>query len=158
MSYLLVKWIHIVSATIMFGTGVGSAFHMYMANRGGSIEAMYSATRIVVIADFLFTTPAVIIQLTTGLWLAHLLSYSISDFWIVAALSLYFFAAGCWLPVVWIQIKMRDLAKAAKERGEPLPLRYWQFNRWWIALGSLAFPAILIVFYLMVFKPSEWPF
>lgn len=153
MSYLLVKWMHIVSATILFGAGIGSAFHMFMANRQKSTGEIYFAVRTVVIADTLLTTPAVIVQLVTGFSLVHMAGYSFSDFWVAAALVLYAFAAACWLPVVWMQIQMRNMARAALEAGEALPERFWDMDRWWIILGSLAFPAILAVFYLMVFKP-----
>jgi uncharacterized membrane protein len=153
MEYVIVKWIHILSSTILFGTGIGSAFYMFMANRRKEIAGIYFATRHVVIADWLFTTPAVIIQLVSGLWLLHLTGYSLSDSWVVWGLVLYFFAGACWLPVVWMQIKMRDMAKLALESGNDLPERYWKMDRRWVVLGSLAFPAIVVVFYLMVAKP-----
>lgn len=154
MDYLLLKWIHILSATILFGTGIGSAFYMYAANRRKNISDMYFAVRHVVIADWLFTAPAAVIQLLTGVGLVHAAGYLYSDFWIMWGLILYFFAGACWLPVVWMQIKMRDMAKHALETGQPLPERYWKMDRWWIILGSLAFPAIVIVFYLMVTKTA----
>ena len=154
MDYLLLKWIHIVSSTILFGTGIGSAFFMFMANRQKDVASIYFATRHVVIADWLFTTPSVAVQLATGIALVHIGGYEFSDFWIMWGLILYFFAGACWLPVVWMQIKMRDMAKNALETGAPLPERYWRMNRWWFILGSLAFPAIVVVFYLMVFKTS----
>ena len=153
MEYFIVKWIHILSATILFGTGIGSAFYMFMANRRKDVEAIYFATRHVVIADWLFTTPAILVQLATGLWLVHLGGHALNDFWVIWGLALYFFAGACWLPVVWMQIKMRDMAKMALETGSPLPERYWNMDRWWIILGSLAFPALLVVFYLMVARP-----
>ena len=153
MSYLLIKWIHILSATILFGAGIGSAFHMFMANRRGKVEGMYFAARTVVIADYLFTTPAVIVQLITGVMLVQMLNHDFTDFWVMWGMGLYLFAGACWLPVIWIQIKMRDMAKASMETGEQLPEVFWKMNRWWMILGSLAFPAILVVFYLMVFKP-----
>lgn len=153
MDYLLVKTIHIISSTLLFGTGIGSAFYMFMANRRKDIAGMYFAARHVVIADWLFTTPAVILQLVTGLWMVHLAGYTLTDTWIMWGLTLYGFAALCWLPVVWMQIRMRDMAKLALEQNIPLPERYWVMDRWWIILGSLAFPAIVGVFYLMVFKP-----
>ena len=153
LSYLLLKWIHILSATILFGAGIGSAFHMYMANRQGKIEDIYFAARTVVLADYLFTAPAVIVQLITGVMLVQTLDYGFTDFWVMWGLALYVFAGACWLPVVRIQIKMRDIAKTALESEEPLPDNFWKLDRWWLILGSLAFPAILVVFYLMVFKP-----
>ncbi len=152
MGYLILKWIHILSATILFGTGIGSAFYLFAANRRKSVSDIYFATRHVVIADWAFTTPAVIIQLFTGIAMVHMAGFSYTDFWVLWGLILYAFAGVCWLPVVWMQIKMRDMAKLAVETGQPLPARYWRMDRWWIILGGLAFPAVIVVFYLMVFK------
>lgn len=154
MEYLILKWIHILSSTILFGTGVGSAFYLFMANRRKDVASIYFATRHVVIADWIFTTPAVIVQLLSGAALVHLVGYDWNDAWITWGLGLYLFAGLCWLPVVWMQIKMRDMAKIAHETGALLPERYWRFDRWWIILGSLAFPAIVLVFWLMVSKPA----
>lgn len=153
MDYLLLKWIHIISSTVLFGTGIGSAFYMFMANRRKNTADIYFATRHVVIADWLFTTPSVIVQLITGIALVDVMEYELFSGWVLWALMLYFFAGVCWLPVVWMQIKMRDMAKLAMENGTDLPARYWAMDKWWIALGSLAFPAIMVVFYLMVYKP-----
>lgn len=154
MDYFWLKWIHILSSTVLFGTGIGSAFYMFMANRRKDIYGMYFATRHVVIADWLFTTPSIIIQLITGLLLTHSAGYELSEGWVLWALVLYVFAGLCWLPVVWIQIKMRDMAKDAYETSNDVPQNYWLMDKTWIALGGLAFPAIIIVFYLMVFKPD----
>ena len=150
----MLKLIHILSATILFGTGIGSAFYMFMANRRKDIAGIYFATRHVVIADWIFTTPSVIVQLVSGIALAHKLGLSLTEGWIFWSLILYFFAGVCWVPVVWIQIKMRDMAKAASEDGNSLPDRYWRFDRWWITLGSLAFPAVVVIIGLMVMKPG----
>lgn len=155
MDYLLLKWIHIISATILFGTGIGSAFYMFMANRRGDIAGIHFATRHVVIADWLFTTPAIIIQFSTGIGLAHLMGYPLTQGWVLWALILFIFIGACWVPVVRMQIRMRDMATQALMTGEPLPDRYWKLDRWWITLGSLAFPAMILVFYLMVFRP-DW--
>ncbi len=153
MEYLLIKWVHIVSSTILFGTGIGSAFFLFMANRSKDVANIYFAARHVVIADWLFTTPAVIVQLLTGLFLVHLDGFHLSDRWIAWALALYFFAGACWLPVVWMQIRMRDMAKVSLNSTAPLPPRYWAFERWWTILGALAFPAVAAIFWLMVAKP-----
>ncbi len=166
MEIIVLKWIHVISSTILFGTGIGSAFYMFMANRReanhqdaneherhGNIAAIYFATRHVVIADWVFTTPAIITQFITGITLVILLDYGFNERWIVWALVLYFFSGLCWLPVVWIQIKMRDLAKIAFETNTDLPDTYWRFDKWWIGLGALAFPAVVMIFWLMVAKP-----
>ena len=154
MDYLLLKYIHIISSTILFGTGIGSAFYMFMANIRGDIEGMRFAVRHVVIADWIFTTPAVIVQLLTGVAMTHMAGMSLAEGWILWALILYVFTGLCWLPVVWIQIKMRGMIRQAEQGDLPLTPHYWILNRWWIALGSLAFPAVMVIFYLMIFKPS----
>ncbi len=154
MDYLLLKWIHIISATILFGTGVGSAFFMFMANRCKDVSGIYFAVRHVVIADWVFTTPAIVLQLLTGIALTQSGGFGWDTFWIKGALLLYIVVGACWLPVVWMQIKMRNMAKQALETGEPLPARYRKMDRWWIILGSLAFPAVVIIFYLMAVKPA----
>lgn len=153
MEYLVVKWLHVISATLIFGTGLGSAFYMFMANRVGSVPAIATVARLVVIADWLFTTPAIIVQPLTGIYLAQLAAVPLSASWIVGTIALYLLAGACWLPVVWLQIRMRDLARAAQANGEPLPRLYWRYERWWVALGVPAFTAMLAAFYLMVAKP-----
>lgn len=154
LDYLTLKYIHIISATILFGTGIGSAFYMFMANLRGDIQGINFAVRHVVIADWIFTTPAVIIQFITGVWMAYLLDISLTEGWLFWALMLYVFVGFCWLPVVWLQIKMRDMVKIALENNSDLPSKYWIMNKWWVFLGSLAFPAVIVIFYLMVFKPN----
>lgn len=153
MDYLIIKYIHIVSSTILFGTGIGSAFYMFMANRRKEIAGITFVTRHVVIADWLFILPTVIIQLLTGIWLLKLGGFTSAELWVKSGIALYFFVGACWLPVVWIQIKMRNMAREAFDKDSNLPERYWMYDRWWIILGCLAFPAALIVFYVMVFKP-----
>lgn len=154
MIYLLLKWVHILSATLLFGTGLGSAFYMFMANRRRELDGICFATRHVVLADWLFTTPAAIIQPLTGFALMHVQGYSFHHAWLAWALALYCLAGACWIPVVILQIKMRDMAHASQANQTALPAAYWQMNRWWIILGAIAFPAILVIFYLMVFKPT----
>ncbi len=153
MGYLLLKWVHILSSTVLFGTGLGSAFYLFMANREKDIAGIYFATAHVVIADWLFTAPAIIVQFITGVWLLYLTGYSLSDGWVRRGVALFFFAGICWLPVVWMQIKMRDMAKSALDKDISLPDADWRLDRWWIIAGSLAFPAVVVVFYIMVAKP-----
>lgn len=154
MDFLLLKWIHILSSTILFGTGIGTAFYMFMANRSGELSSIHFATRHVVIADWLFTTPAVIVQLASGLAMAWLLELELTGGWLFWALALYFFAGACWLPVVWMQIKMRNMARFAVENDKELPPLYWKMDKWWIVLGTAAFPTVVVIFWLMVFKPE----
>lgn len=152
--YLVVKWLHVLSSTILFGTGIGSAFYMLFASLNRDPRVVLFVVRYVVIADFAFTTTAVILQPLTGLYLAHLARLPLAAPWLWISIALYFVAGACWLPVVWMQLRMRDMARVAVERGTALPERYFRYLRVWIALGIPAFLALVVVFYLMVAKPA----
>lgn len=154
MEYLVVKWLHILSSTLLFGTSLGSAFYMFFASLTRDTRVIATVVRYVVIADYAFTTPTIILQPATGFYLIHLAGFPLTSTWIVASIALYFLAGACWLPVVWMQIKMRDMAATAVASGTGLPERYWSFLRGWVALGIIAFLALVVVFYLMVAKPT----
>jgi uncharacterized membrane protein len=152
MEYLIVKWVHIVSSTVLFGTGIGSAYYMLFASRGGDPRVVAAVARHVVIADWLFTVPTVVIQPLSGWYLASRAGLSLSG-WLADAVGWYVFAIACWLPVVWLQIRMRDMAGQALLRGQPLPALYARYLSLWIVLGAWAFVAFVVVFFLMVAKP-----
>lgn len=154
-SYALLKTVHVLSSTILFGTGVGTAFHGLMAGLSGSPQARAVANRNVVRADWLFTTPAVVVQPVTGVWLARTAGFPLSTSWIVTAIVLYVLVGACWLPVVWIQIQMRRITDALPEGASPPP-RYRRLERWWFALGWPAFAAMTATFWLMIAKPDLW--
>lgn len=155
MEYLIWKWLHILSSTLLFGTGLGTAFFMFFTNRSGNVRAIAVVTRYVVIADWLFTATTVIFQPLSGLMMMHLTGIPLMAKWIWASFVLYFVAVACWLPVVWIQVRMRDLAHAAAATNAPtLPARYWAYERAWVLLGIPAFVSLVVVFYLMVAKPA----
>ncbi len=153
MLYLSLKWLHILSATILVGVGFGTAFYKWMIDRSGDVRVIAYTSRLVVLADWLFTTPAIILQPLTGLWMLHLAGYSLSSPWIAWTLLLYALAGVCWLPVVWLQYRMRVLALAALATEQALPARYWRYTRTWFWLGIPAFAAMLAIYALMVFKP-----
>ena len=152
--YLTLKWLHILSSVVLVGTGLGSAYYMFFANRSRDLAAQAVVTRLVVQADWWFTTPTVLLQPATGLAMVYLAGFPLSTPWIAASLVLYAVAGLCWLPVVWLQIRMRALAQQAAEAGTPLAPLYWRYARWWEALGYPAFAAMVVVFYLMVAKPG----
>ena len=154
MDYSTLKLIHILSATLLFGTGLGSAFYKWMADRSGNLPAIAHTNGIVVIADWLFTTPTVIIQPLTGIWLLNLMGIPLTQPWVIAAFILYFIAGACWLPVVWLQIRMRDISRLAVESGTALDDTYYRYARIWFWLGVPAFISMVIVYFLMVFKPA----
>ncbi len=150
--YLALKTVHVVSATILFGTGIGTAFHMWMSHLSGSLPAIVVAARNTVIADFLFTTPAVIVQPATGVLLAVEAGFPLTEGWLLLSIGLYLLTGACWLPVVWLQMRMHRLARAALADGTALPDRYYRYAWTWFGLGWPAFAAVLAIFYLMVFK------
>lgn len=152
-TYLVVKWIHILSSTFLFGTGIGSAFYMLFASINRDARIVYFVTRYVVIADYLFTTTAVIVQPVTGFFMVYLGNIPLTSRWILWSTGLYLLAGACWLPVVWMQVRMREMARIAVAKGGDLPPRYWRFFRLWVLLGIPAFISLVIVFYLMVTKP-----
>jgi uncharacterized membrane protein len=153
-TYLVVKWLHILSSTLLFGTGLGSAFYMFFASRTRDPRVIAQVVRLVVIADWSFTTPTIILQPATGFWLVHLAGFPLTSGWLMWTYGLYLLAGAAWLPVVWMQIRMRDLAIAAAAAGTPLPAAYDRMLRAWVALGVVAFAALVLVYWLMVSKPS----
>jgi uncharacterized membrane protein len=152
--YVWLKLIHVITACVLFGTGLGIAFFMWMAHRTADPATIASTARIAVIADAVFTASAVILQPLTGAALARVMGYSLLEPWIVASLGLYLFVGACWLPVVCIQIKLRDLARAARDAGMPLPAQYGRLFRVWFILGWPAFAGVVAIFGLMIGKPS----
>lgn len=153
-SHLTLKVVHVISATILFGTGLGTAFFKWVTDRTGRVAAIRVVAEKVVLADWLFTTPAILVQIATGVALARLLGYPLTRGWVACALVLYFFAGACWIPVVLLQLRMRDLARAADQRGTALEEHYWAYARAWFWLGVLAFTSIIVVFWLMIAKPA----
>jgi uncharacterized membrane protein len=127
---------------------------MLLAHSTGSPVVVANVARIVVIADFLFTASAVVAQPITGTLLAIQVGYSLWDGWIAVSIALYLLTGAFWLPVVWMQVRMRDLAGAAAQSGKPLPPAYHRLFRWWFAFGFPAFTAVLVIFWLMIARPS----
>ncbi len=154
MEYMIVKWLHILSSTFLFGTGIGSAFYMLFTSLSRDVRAIAVVSRHVVLADWIFTSSTVIIQPLTGIYMIYLAGYPWTSKWIMWSIALYFLAGACWLPVVWIQLRMRDMAQLAARDGTELPAQYWRYLRLWVTLGIPAFISLVIVFWLMVAKPT----
>jgi uncharacterized membrane protein len=152
--YILLKVAHIVGATVLFGTGAGIAFFMLMAHRTGDARLIAHTAGIVVLADTLFTATAVVVQPLTGAALAYLLGLPLTEGWIALSIGLYVFTGLFWLPVVWMQLRMRDLARAAVAEGTNLPPLYFRFWRLWFAFGFPAFAAVFAIIWLMTAKPD----
>lgn len=151
-NYLLLKMIHILSAVVVTGTGAGIAFFMFMANRSTNVAAIAVTARHVVMADWVFTTPAVVIQFVSGVLLMMKLGYSFTSTWFLLVIALFIFIGICWVPVVFIQYKLKALAELSLKTGVLEP-SFMKMMRLWTALGVPAFIAILVIFWLMVFKP-----
>lgn len=159
MIYQLLLFLHVVGAAVLLGTGAGIAFFMVMSHRSGSPALIAYVAGIVVLADTVFTATAAIAQPITGYLLVREAGWSLTEGWIVLSLGLYVFVGAFWLPVVWMQIRMRDLARQAAEEGTPLPPAYHRLYSIWFAFGIPAFFAVLAIIWLMLVRPalSIWP-
>lgn len=154
MEYALAKWLHILSSTVLFGTGIGSAFYLLAATLSRDARTVATVAGYVVIADWLFTATTAVLQPLTGYWMMRITGMDWGVGWLRMSAHLYVMAIACWLPVVWLQIQLRDLARQAAARGDALPRKYWRYFRMWFALGVVAFFAFLAIFYLMTVKPA----
>ena len=150
-AYLIAKTLHILSATVLFGTGIGTAFQMVWAMRSDRAELVAGVGAGVVAADWLFTLPAGLVQPATGIWLAHLAGWSLTEPWLLLTYALYLIAFAAWVPVVRLQYRIRDVCRAAGTG--PVPPEARRHYRLWFLLGWPGFGALVVVFWLMVSKP-----
>ena len=153
-TYLVLKYLHLMGAAVLLGTGAGIAFFLLLAHRTGSARTVADVARIVVVADFVFTATAVVAQPVTGLLLAREVGYALGEGWIVLSLVLYVVTGAFWLPVVWTQTRMRDLAAAASAGNAPLAEAYHRLFRLWFAFGFPAFAAVLAIYWLIIARPQ----
>ena len=151
---ILLKWAHVLGACVLIGTGAGIAFFMAMAHRSRDARLIAHVAGTVVIADFLFTASAVVVQPITGLLLARAIGWPLTEPWILWSIGLYVLIGLFWLPVVWIQMRLRDLARQAAAGDSPLPAAYYRLYRIWFLCGFPAFIAILAIVWLMLERPA----
>jgi len=152
--YPFIKWLHVIGAAVIIGTGLGTAFHFWITMRREGPAAIAAAGRSTVLADWLFTLPAVILQPLTGLALARIAGYPLTQTWIVGAAALYVLTGACWIPVVVIQQRLRDLADESARSGTALPPEFHRLARIWVALGWPAFIAMATTLWLMIARPA----
>jgi uncharacterized membrane protein len=152
--YPFIKWLHVIGAAVIVGTGLGTAFHFWLTMRREGPAAIAAAGRSTVLADWLFTMPAVILQPMTGLALASIAGYPLTQTWIVGAAALYVLTGACWIPVVFIQKRLRDLAEESARSGSALPPEFHRLARLWVALGWPAFIAMAATLWLMIARPA----
>ena len=154
MTYALVlKYVHLIGAAVLLGTGAGIAFFLLVAHLGRNVAVIAGVARIVVLADFLFTATAVVVQPLSGVLLALHLGYRLTEGWILVSLAIYLGIGAFWLPVVWMQIRMRDLAQTAVRNNAALPPAYHRLFWWWFAFGFPAFAGVMAIFWLMIVRP-----
>lgn len=153
---LALRLAHIMGAVVLMGTGAGIAFFMVMSQRSRDPKLIAHVAGIVVLADMVFTATAAIAQPITGILLALSLGWSLWESWIVVGIGLYLFVGVFWLPVVWIQIRLRDLAQQADQQGTALPDEYHRLYRIWFACGWPAFAAMIALFWVMLARPDFW--
>ena len=154
MTYEVLRFLHVIGATVLLGTGAGIAFFMVMANRSGDPRLIAHVAGIVVLADTVFTATAAIVQPITGYLLAREVGWPLLSGWVALSLALYVFVGLFWLPVVWMQIRLRDMARLAAAEGKPLPETYHRLYLWWFSFGFPAFGAVLAIVWLMLTRPS----
>ena len=150
----LLRWLHVIGACVLLGTGAGIAFFMLMAHRSGDPRLIAHVAGIVVLADLLFTATAAIAQPITGVWLALSLGWRLTEGWVLTSIALYVFVGLFWLPVVWIQVQLRDLARAAAVQNTALSFRYHRLFSIWLLCGIPAFLAVLAILWLMLTRPD----
>ena len=143
--YLMLKWLHIMSSVLLVGTGFGSAFYLYFIHRTRQPAAIAEVIRLVVRADFWFTTPAILIQPISGFAMLSMAGYPLTQTWLVWTFILYSIAGICWLPVVWLQIQMSKIAQTSAHNHIDLPAQYWRYARYWEWLGYPAFVAMVAI-------------
>jgi uncharacterized membrane protein len=153
MLYFIVKYLHVLGAVVILGTGTGIAFFMLMAHRSGDPAFIARTAATVVIADMLFTLTAVLLQPVTGGLLMALSATTLAERWLVMSLGLYAVAGLFWIPVIFMQIEMRDLAQVALAQRQPLPPRYFALFRRWFGFGIPGFGSVMLILWLMVAKP-----
>ncbi len=151
---LVLRWLHVIGACVLLGTGAGIALFMVMAERTGKPALIAHVASTVVVADALFTATAVIIQPVTGYLLARSAGWPLTEGWIVLSIVLYVLTGVFWLPVVWIQIRLRDMARRAEADGTALSDHFHQLYRIWFAFGFPAFAAVLAIVWLMLARPT----
>lgn len=154
MTFEILRFLHVIGATVLLGTGAGIAFFMVMSNRSRDPGLIAHVAGIVVLVDTIFTATAAIFQPVTGYLLARAVGWPVLSGWVAWSLALYVFVGLFWLPVVWMQIRLRNMARTAAAKGLPLPDSYHRLYRWWFAFGVPAFTAVLGIFWLMLTRPS----
>lgn len=152
--YFAIKYLHVLGAIVLLGTGSGIAFFMLMAHRTGDADHVFRTARTVVVADFIFTATAVIVQPLTGFALAQMVGLPLTQSWLWVSLGLYVVAGLFWLPVVWMQMRMHDLAGEAVRSNTSLPPDYYRLFRLWFAFGFPGFGSVAIILWLMIAKPD----
>lgn len=154
LSYEILRFLHVIGATVLLGTGAGIAFFMVVSHQSRNAALIAHVAGIVVLADMVFTATAALLQPVTGYLLMREVGYGLSDTWVWLSLGLYIFVGMFWLPVVWIQLQMRNLARTAASSDAPLPQRYFRLYRIWFACGFPAFFAVLAILWLMLTRPA----
>jgi len=152
--YILLKWLHVISSTVLFGFGAGTAWYFWNAHLTGDPHTIARVGRMVVRADWIFTGTSGVVQPVTGIALVYLAGWSLLEPWLVVTYGLYMLAFACWAPVVWLQIAATKHAEQAARDGAPLGRDYHRKMRWWFVFGWPAFIGLLGVYWLMIAKPA----
>lgn len=152
-TYLVLKYVHVLTAAVLLGTGAGIAYFMFTACLSRNIEALRVVARNVILADWIFTATAVVLQPVTGAWMMIERGWPFTSNWFIVTAMLYVATGACWIPVVFLQYRMARLANDATS-FEALGPEFNRAFRWWVALGVPAFGMVLALYAIMIFKPG----
>ncbi len=152
------KLLHILSAVVMTGTGIGLAYFLFLAVLTKKQEALVAIARWVIWGDWLFTLPAIITQIISGLLLVERLGWSFASVGMHWILTLYALMLVCWLPVIVIQYKLYHISLKILTEGQDVHCHpsFKRLFRLWVLLGSIAFVCVLLLFWIMIFKPFSF--
>ncbi len=152
-SYLVLKCVHVLSAAVLLGTGIGIAYFLLSAHLSRNIEALRVVARAVIVADWIFTATTVVIQPVSGVLMMLERGWSFTSPWFIATVVLYAAVGACWIPVVVLQYRMARLVREAAGYAMLGP-EYHRAFRIWMMLGVPAFAMVLVLYAVMIFKPG----
>jgi uncharacterized membrane protein len=151
MIFLLIKWIHVLSAITAVGANITYAIWIVRASRQPVVLPF--ALRTIKLIDDRIANPTYVLLLLTGLTMAFIIPIPFSTPWLMSALVLYalatIFGMVLFVPSFKRQIRLleREGLDSAKYRAS-----YNQSRLLGIVVGAM----VIMISFLMVVKPALW--
>ncbi|MBX8499589.1 DUF2269 family protein [Pseudomonas lijiangensis] len=156
MTYLLLKYTHIIAAIFLFGFGMGSYLYLIAASRTGNPHVIAHVARMVVRFDTWITTPAGFLQIITGYLLTRIMGLPLTTEWVLTSLVIFLCVGSLWLPVLVLQKQLQTMALTAVHSGAELGAEYQSVYRKWFWLGVPGFAGMFVIVLIMVTKMTPW--